>query len=175
MPASTLVCLVMNSAACAYATDVKTKKFVSPQPYYDATGYQAMPIPISGGLDTINAVLLVGTTEDGVVVACRGTLAPAANLPSILNWIQDVFLSTPKTVVGLSGKVHSGFYMATQSIWRLLLQAVQQQMTAGWTRTKLYMTGHSKGVVWQVFWRYCQIMNPVCHARSIYLCFIKAG
>mgnify|MGYP003674113290 CR=1 FL=1 len=45
----------MNSAACAYTIDVKTKKFVPPQSYYDATGYQAMPIPFSGGLDTINA------------------------------------------------------------------------------------------------------------------------
>ncbi len=108
---TSLVCRMMSSAACAYKIDTKTTQFTPSQPYYEAVEYKTLPVPISGGSDNINAVL-VGTTSDGIVIACRGTLPPAADLPSMLDWIQDVFFSMPKSVNGLPGKVHSGFYMA---------------------------------------------------------------
>jgi len=141
---TSLVCRMMSSAACAYNIDTKTTQFTPSQPYYHAVEYKTLPVPISGGSDNINAVL-VGTSSDGVVIACRGTLPPAADLPSMLDWIQDVFFSMPKSVNGLPGKVHSGFYMAVNSVWEPLLKEVSRQLDAAGPETKIYITGHSKG------------------------------
>jgi triacylglycerol lipase len=141
---TSLVCRMMSSAACAYNIDTRTTQFTPSQPYYEAVEYKTLPVPVSGGSDNINAVL-VGTTSDGVVAACRGTLPPATDLPSMLDWIQDVFFSMPKSVNGLPGKVHSGFYMAVNSVWEPLLKEVSRQLDAAGPETDLYITGHSKG------------------------------
>ena len=135
---------MMSSAACAYSIDTKAFRFTPLPPYYAAVGYINQPVPICGGSDNINAVL-VGTNCDGVVVACRGTLPPTADLTPVLDWIQDIFFSTPKLVAGLPGKVHSGFYMAVNSIWEPVLKEVSKQLSAAGQGAKLYVTGHSKG------------------------------
>lgn len=135
---------MMSSAACAYNVGTSNGQYTPLQPYSDAVGYKSLPVPISGGSDNINAVL-IGTTIDGIVVACRGTLPPADDLPSLLDWLQDIFFSTPKSVIGLPGKVHDGFYMAVNSVWDRLLEEVAKQLDAAGSATPLYVTGHSKG------------------------------
>lgn len=135
---------MMSSAACAYNVNTTAGQYLPSQPYYGAVGYKSLPVPISGGSDNINAAL-IGTTSDGIVVACRGTLPPADDLPSVLDWLQDVFFSTPKSVSGLPGKVHDGFYMAVNAVWNRLFNEIAKQLDAAGPATPIYVTGHSKG------------------------------
>jgi hypothetical protein len=142
MTASTLQCRLLCACGCAYGIDTKTGAFTPPAPYYDAVGYTATPVPISGGDDKIDAAL-VGTTGDGVVVAFRGTLPPAFDMPSMLDWLQDLF-EEPRTVRGLPGQVHSGFDDSVNAVWAGVSSQVAARLKAGDSQ-KLYVTGHSKG------------------------------
>ncbi len=127
--------------ACEVASDIKPDgSFKQVQPYYDAVGFTGEPAIISGGIEGIDACL-VGTCDDCVILAFRGTLPPAKDLPSILDWLQD-FLAITISVEGLPGKVHDGFYRSVTKIWKKLLDEVKTQTKGG---KPLYITGHSKG------------------------------
>ena len=142
MTASTLPCRLMCACRCAYGIDTKTGAFTPPSPFYDAVGFVAMPVAISGGDDDVDAAL-VGTTGDGVVVAFRGTLPPALDLPSVLDWLQDLF-AAPRTVSGVPGQVHSGFDDAVDAVWTGISNQVTAQLQACGSKN-LCVTGHSKG------------------------------
>ena len=127
--------------ACEVAEEVLPGKPFSPDPrYLNPIGYHNPPIIIKGGVDEIDVATL-GTNDDGVILAFRGTLPPAPNVPAILDWLQDLLAVTVE-VEGLPGRVHMGFYDAIQTIWKPLLAAVTAQVTSG---KVLIITGHSKG------------------------------
>lgn len=142
MTASTLQCRLMCACRCAYGISTKTGVFTPPPPYYEAVGFTAMPAAISGGDDNIDAAL-VGTTDEGVVVAFRGTLPPGFDMPSLLDWLQD-FFAVPRTVPGMPGQVHSGFDDSVNAIWDAVSSEAAAQLKASGTG-KLLVTGHSKG------------------------------
>lgn len=142
MTASTLQCRLMCACRCAYGIDTATGVFTPPAPYYEAVGFTATPVAISGGDDNIDAAL-VGTTNAGVVVAFRGTLPPAVDMPSLLDWLQD-FFAEPRTVPGLPGQVHSGFDDSVNAIWAAVSSEAAARLKSSGSNT-LHVTGHSKG------------------------------
>jgi len=142
MTASTLQCRLMCACRCAYGISTTTGVFTPPAPYYDAVGFTAMPVAISGGDHNIDAAL-VGTTDDGVVVAFRGTLPPGFDMPALFDWLQD-FFAEPRTVPGMPGQVHSGFDDSVNAIWDMVAKKAAAQLKASGSNT-LYVTGHSKG------------------------------
>ncbi len=142
MVASTLHCRLMCACRCAYGISTTTGIFTPPAPYYDAVGFTTMPVAISGGDDNI-AAALVGTTEDGVVVAFRGTLPPGFDMPALLDWLQD-FFAEPRAVPGMPGQVHSGFDDSVNAIWDAVSKEAAAQLKACGSNT-LHVTGHSKG------------------------------
>lgn len=107
-------------------------------PYYDGVGYTTPPSAIlSNDGDT---ACTIGTNQDGVVLAIRGTI------DSVKDWLRD-FLVVPKRASKIPGLVHSGF---TDDLMSIIVQvqaalcdpASPYYITAG---KKLYITGHSKG------------------------------
>lgn len=86
---------------------------------------------------------LVGKTDYGIVVAFRGTLPPAWNIPSILDWIENIFLAPPTSNIHLPGKVHSGFFLAVTLLESQVISAIHNLDPAH--KLPLYLTGHSKG------------------------------
>ena len=104
---------------------------------YAAVGFDQDPFLVSDGIDAA----LVGTTESFCVVAFRGTLAPAKNFDSILDWTQD-FLAEPTTNVNLPGKIHDGFLSAVLTLADPVDEAIQALNPNG---LPIYFTGHSKG------------------------------
>ena len=83
--------------------------FIPLDPYYSAVGYLAPPVAFVAGDDDIDACL-VGTTDQGVVLAFRGTIPPNIhNQESVLDWIGDL-TDNPISVPGMPGKVHEGFW-----------------------------------------------------------------
>lgn len=142
MTASTLPCRLMCACRCAYGIDTTTGVFTPPDPYYDAVGFTAMPVAFSGGDDNIDAAL-VGTMDDGVVVAFRGTLPPGFDMPALLDWLQD-FFDVPRTVPGLPGQVHSGFDDSVRAVWDGISKEAAAQLKAIGSEN-LFVTGHSKG------------------------------
>jgi len=142
MTASTLSCRLMCACRCAYGIGTKSGLFTPPAPYYEAVGFTAMPVAISGGDDNIDAAL-VGTIDDGVVVAFRGTLPPGFDMPALLDWLQD-FFAEPRTVPGILGQVHSGFDDSVNAIWDAMSKEVATHLKASGSGN-LFVTGHSKG------------------------------
>ena len=115
---------------------------LQPDPcYYDEIGFVECPTVIVGGLENIDACL-VGTTADAVILSFRGTLPPAPNLPSVLDWLQDFFAVLVERP-GLPGKVHEGFYDSVVAIFDQVLAEVKAQVSA--SGLPLIVTGHSKG------------------------------
>ncbi len=143
MAAPTLDCRLLCASACAYGIDCNGN-FAPPEPHYSAVGFQAVPMPIVGGMKNINACL-VGTNVDGIVVAFRGTLSfDIHDLPSLLDWMQDLD-AVPIAVDGIPGQVHSGFWRDLDTIWDGVLAAVKSLQSASGGSLPVYVTGHSKG------------------------------
>jgi len=121
-----------------------TGKFIPSDPYYSAIGYLAPPVAFVGGEDDIDACL-VGTTDQGVVLAFRGTIPPNIHdQQSLLDWLGDL-TDNPIAVPGIPGKVHEGFWQGLSNLWQPMVQEIKQQMTANGKSLPLYITGHSKG------------------------------
>lgn len=158
MNAISLPCQLLCASASAYAinpTDPSGNynpldKFVDghwiPDPTksqylrpYSAAGFIGNPYVVTSG--QIEAAL-VGKTSNGIVVAFRGTLAPALNWDSFFDWMQD-FLAVPSTSINLPGKVHSGFLFALSLLQDGIKHAVKALDPTG--QLPLYITGHSKG------------------------------
>src|SRR5262249_39840399 len=94
------------------------------------------------GIGKINGAL-VGTSPDGVILACRGTLPPTRSdhRQTLLDWINDLRAELI-SAGGLPGRVHEGFWDSLDSLWPQVLPEVKHQMSGG---KNLYITGHSKG------------------------------
>jgi hypothetical protein len=141
MPASTLECRLLSACNSSYAIN-GSGVFTPPAPYFAAAGFTVAPMAVVGGPGNINASL-VGASDDGIVIAFRGTLAANIHdLPSLLDWAQD-FEAAPVAVIGMSGKVHSGFWRGLDTIWDSVLAAVKTILATG--DKPVYVTGHSKG------------------------------
>jgi dienelactone hydrolase len=94
------------------------------------------------GRDTV----LVAQATFGVVVAFRGTLAPAETgakkaMAVALDWIND-FGVMQSDVTYAAGQVHMGFKASLENLWAPLLRAVTEATADG---RRLFITGHSKG------------------------------
>ncbi len=138
-----LECRSLCTSVAAYGID-PTGKFIPPDPYYDAIGFLAPPVAFAAGDDDIDACL-VGTTDQGVVLAFRGTIPPNIHdQQSLLDWISDL-TDTPIAVSGIPGKVHEGFWQGLSSLWEPIVKEIKQQMNGGEKSLPLYITGHSKG------------------------------
>ena len=91
------------------------------------------PSVACGGNDDID-VVTVGQAnftsgENGIIVACRGTLPPLHSAPaSILDWIQNFFAEPTSSTSGpyrVPGQVHSGFFDATTAVADLIESLVK--------------------------------------------------
>jgi hypothetical protein len=107
-------------------------------PYYAGAGYLAPPTMIASDYEDTNAACTVGLTQDGIVLAFRGTV-----YNSITDWINDLLLE-PVTVPGIPGKVHDGFNKALGAIFVPTITIILQLQKAN-PQAALYITGHSKG------------------------------
>jgi hypothetical protein len=136
---------MLSAAHCAYSINPQTGVYTPPAYFNDAVGWVSGPVAISSGAgdDDIDACL-VGLNGDGIVIAFRGTIPPAKNWPSVLDWFQDIFMVAPGAESPLPGKVHTGFWDAVQAIWPQIVPAVQDLMKTN-PDARLYITGHSKG------------------------------
>ncbi|MBL7727482.1 MAG: lipase family protein [Dinghuibacter sp.] len=142
--AKTLAGRLLCACNCAYK--INGQGVYTPTiPYNEATGWNTShpPVAVFGGDDNINACL-VGVNTDGIIIAFRGTIAPALNIPSILDWWQDIVDCPPITAGSIPGKIHSGFWKATATIWEGIVKQVQQ-FREQFPGMPLYITGHSKG------------------------------
>jgi hypothetical protein len=138
-----LECRSLCASAAAYGIN-PIGKFIPPDPYYNAVGFLAPPIAFVAGEDDIDACL-VGTTDQGVVLAFRGTIPPEIHdQQSLLDWISDL-TDEPIAVSGIPGKVHEGFWQGLSALWEPMVKEIQQQMCANGQTLPLYITGHSKG------------------------------
>jgi hypothetical protein len=144
--ANSIECRLFCAARCAYGIDANTGKYTAPPCFTEGVGWaNGSPIPISSGAgdDDIDACL-VGANVDGIIIAFRGTIYPALNWPSILDWLQNIFMVAPSSHSPVPGSVHTGFWNAVQAIWAQIVTQVQALMRAN-PNAKLYITGHSKG------------------------------
>jgi hypothetical protein len=107
-------------------------------PYYNGAGYLTAPTMISSNVKGAEAACTVGVTQDGIVVAFRGTV-----YNSFYDWENDLLLEAV-TVAGIPGKVHEGFNDAVAALFAPLLQQVITLKNA-YPGYPLYFTGHSKG------------------------------
>jgi len=106
---------------------------------YDAVGFIGTPYVVTA--DQIEAAL-IGQTENGIIVAFRGTLPPAMNWDSFFDWLQDFFMPTTSNI-DLPGEVHEGFLFALNMLRGGIMDAIKTIDPDG--SLPLYMTGHSKG------------------------------
>jgi len=139
--ATTLACRLLCASNCAYAVS-GAGSVPKKQPFYDAAGFTDTPVGIAAGTDKINACV-VGATQDGVVVAFRGTLPPGTpdRAATILDWFNDIRAELIPAK-GIAGLVHEGFWTALDSLWSDVAAEVGKRLQPS---TKLYVTGHSKG------------------------------
>jgi hypothetical protein len=138
-----LECRSLCASVAAYGID-PTGKFTPQEPYYSAVGFLVPPVAFAAGDNDIDACL-VGTTDQGVVLAFRGTVPPnIRNQESMLDWISDL-TDNPIAAPGILGKVHEGFWQGLSSLWEPMVKEIKQQMNAGGKALPLYITGHSKG------------------------------
>src|SRR5204862_3032034 len=87
------------------------------------------------------------STQNGIIVACRGTLPPNLHDPaSLLDWMNDFFAkpaSSTTAPYNLPGNVHSGFLGTVKAV-ATQVQSLVNALNPG-TDNPVYVTGHSKG------------------------------
>lgn len=107
-----------------------------------AAGFGEMPAGFTGGDDLVNAGL-VGETDDGIIVAFRGTLPPSSPNKGqmILDWLDDLNAALVPDTSGLDVNVHQGFRDALDSLWDGVTAAIKAKAST----KPIYVTGHSKG------------------------------
>ncbi len=92
----------------------------------------------------VNSVI-IGHTYDGICIAFRGTISP-------IDWLQNAALFLSNVEDGrkkpVKGKVHTGFYRGTKSLWKPLRGIIKEMLEEcalnGWKQDVVF-TGHSKG------------------------------
>lgn len=138
-----LECRFLCASVAAYGIN-SIGKLVPSDPYYSAVGFLTPPIAFVAGEDDIDACL-VGTTDQGVVLAFRGTIPPDIHdQQSLLDWISDLS-DAPIAAPGIPGKVHEGFWQGLSALWEPMVKEIKQQMHGSGQPLPLYITGHSKG------------------------------
>jgi hypothetical protein len=137
-------CRFLCASAAAYGIQWDGS-LQSTEPYYSRVGFEADPVVFAAGVDSIDGCL-VGTNQDGVMVAFRGTLPPNhASLAVLLDWLNDAD-SFPAVAPGIPGAVHLGFWKALMSLWVPVLAEIRRQATRpDGSLRPIYLTGHSKG------------------------------
>ncbi|WP_020471493.1 lipase family protein [Zavarzinella formosa] len=145
MAATTLVGRLLCASASSYSV-VKGETVLDPElavPYYDGVGYLEPPAAFLAGADDINSCT-VGTTNDGVVVAFRGTLSLDGpfTIPKLIDWVNDFNAAPAKWDTG-TGDVHDGFLGSLNSLWAVVRDEAKRQLQA--SGKQLLITGHSKG------------------------------
>jgi triacylglycerol lipase len=114
------------------------------RPYFAGAGFNQPPATFVAGTDDIHGAL-VGTNQDGVIVAFRGTLPLGyPSLPALADWMND-FNAELVPGTELPGRVHAGFLVALDALWPALGVEVHRQWQAAGPNTALWITGHSKG------------------------------
>lgn len=114
-------------------------------------GFAAPPAVFTNhnGVDSV----LVGPTDQGVVVAFRGTMRPDAdNVRTLVDWHQD-FHAMPVADLSYPGAVHDGFRDAVHGLWDRLKAEVERLLELPQYKAApdavgsppLLLTGHSKG------------------------------
>ncbi|MEL6430952.1 MAG: lipase family protein [Planctomycetota bacterium] len=142
-----LPCQLMCAAANAYDIQAPSGDYEPTAMFADAVGWTSGPTAYSAGSDNVDAMLVgnIAGAEgepDALVIAFRGTVAPAPSFTSVKDWIQDLLTHTETvTAAGepVPGKVHEGFWNALNDLWTDVLK------NASAAEGKIYITGHSKG------------------------------
>jgi len=145
--ATTLTGRLLCASASAYSVTAG-ESTLDPEaalPYYPGVGFLTPPTAFFAGQKDINSCL-VGTTDDGVVVAFRGTLPLDGpfTLPTLLDWVNDVN-ARPVAGDSLPGQVHEGFLGSLDSLWTGVRDEVNRQLDKAGPSAPLLVTGHSKG------------------------------
>ncbi len=131
------------------------------QPYYNGAGYLTVPTMIASDDHNANAACTVGLTNDGIVVAFRGTV-----YNSIGDWMNDLLLELVKKD-GIPGKIHEGFTNAVAAIFNPLLARLKILIAAN-PRALIFLTGHSKGAGMAPIAAYYLYTNGI-NAKALYL------
>lgn len=147
MSTISLPCQLLCASVSAYAitTSDQSGRYnpLGPNsPYqspYDAIGFIGDPFVVTSV--QIEAAL-VGLTDNGIIVAFRGTLPPAFNWDSFFDWLEDFMVPTTSNV-NLPGEVHEGFLFSLTLLQGGIMDAIQQLDPNG--SLPVYITGHSKG------------------------------
>jgi hypothetical protein len=114
-------------------------------PYFKASAFR--PATTARRLTKgVNSVI-IGHTVDGICIAFRGTQSS-----SPLDWLQNAALFLSDVEDGrkkpVKGKVHTGFYRGTKSLWKPLRGIIRDMLEEcalnGWKQDVIF-TGHSKG------------------------------
>jgi len=110
-----------------------------------AAGFNGQPSGFVAGASQIDAGL-VGESDDGIVVAFRGTLPPSSPNQGqmILDWADDIDAVFVVDALGLPGMVHQGFLTALNDLWTGMNDAIMA-LTSDKPTQPIYVTGHSKG------------------------------
>lgn len=106
--------------------------------YYNSIGFVGNPYVVSIDIEAA----LVGATTTEIIVAFRGTIAPAFTWGSFWDWFQD-FCAKPASNINLPGEVHSGYLYAVILLAGEINSAIQTLDPNG--TMPVYITGHSKG------------------------------
>jgi len=113
-------------------------------PYSAAVGYAAAPEGFVSGPEAIDACL-VGETDDGIIVAFRGTMPPDSpnHAQVVRDWANDadaLLIAEPE----FGGMVHQGFLGSLNDLWAAAAAAIQLRAAQSPTKP-IYVVGHSKG------------------------------
>jgi triacylglycerol lipase len=145
--ATTVQGRLLCASACAYAI-VDGEDLLHPDvatPYYAGVGFMQPPVVFQAGGEEINACL-VGMSDDGLVVAFRGTLPLDGpfTIPTLLDWLNNLN-AEPIGGGDLPGQVHKGFLTSLDSLWTEVRDEVERQLAQAGGAMPLLVTGHSKG------------------------------
>lgn len=130
---------LLCASTCAYydTKDLQTNKYLQGAGFLPGTSLKRLA-PRSG-LDAC----LIGQTQDGIVVAFRGTSGNA------LEWLQNASIylrNVPKSLAPKGCRVHEGFYGALKSsLEQGVKKSLRELLETTEEPTKIYITGHSKG------------------------------
>lgn len=155
MPSSVSVaCQLLCACGCTYNIDNLNSTYTPPagDPFAGAIGWTAgVPTVIVGGDVDENAALvgtidlnIDGTPATSIVIAYQGTLPPALDITSIIDWLTDFTDEPVSAGPKIKGLVHSGILQDVNDTLPGVISAVQaiQKAQPG---LPVYITGHSKG------------------------------
>jgi hypothetical protein len=137
---------MLCACACAYGID-SDGNCTLPEAYPQVVGWErkSPPVPVFGGDLNTNACLIGLNTEDGIVVAFRGTLPPfPVTYASIIDWLHDIAYAISTHEGNIPGRVHHGFRDAVETIWPQVIELINH-FHESYPDKQLYLTGHSKG------------------------------